>query len=100
MKRHNEITAPLHQLGNFFNPTLSFQDKKKLLKSFQKNTSFKKRKRIFQILENWRIIKTRRFTVTNPKIVCSTSSLSDTLIVISALEAGCRMVALQLIEQV
>lgn len=36
MKRHNGITVPLHQLGNFFNLMLFLQDKKKLRKNFEK----------------------------------------------------------------
>lgn len=100
MKRPNGITVPLHQQGNLFNPTFSIQNKKKLLKNFEKNTSLKKKKRIFQILENQRTIKIKTFTVTNPSISSSTSSLSDTLTVTNALEAGCRMVVLQLTEQV
>lgn len=44
MKRHNGITVPLHQLGNFFNPMLFLQDKKKLLKKILKKPLYLKNK--------------------------------------------------------
>lgn len=74
MKRHNGITAPLHQLDNFPIQHHPFKIKKHLLKNYEKTPLYwKKKKKIPNPREQE---KPQTCKATNPNISSSTSSLS------------------------